>query len=124
MQTFLRDYKDYFYFVFRVLTGLLFFAHGLQKLFGLLGGQAMEMYTLFWFAGLIEVVVGAMVILGLWTSWAAFLGAVEMVAAYFIVHIPKGLNPLSNQGELAILYFVAFLVMMTHGSKKWGITED
>ncbi len=121
MQTFLKDYSDYFYFVFRVLAGLLFLLHGVQKVFG---AQPAETFSLFWFAGVIELVVGVMVIIGLWTSWAALLGAAEMVVAYIMVHIPKGLNPLSNQGELAILYFAAFLILMTHGTKKWGLTED
>lgn len=121
MQKFFHEHGDYFYFVFRVLIGLLFFLHGVQKVFS---PQPFPAFSLFWFAMIIELIVGVAIIVGGFTRIVALIGAIEMVVAYAYMHLPKGWNPLSNQGELAVLFFAAFLVLMTYGSKKWGITED
>lgn len=120
--------KDYFYFVFRVFVGLLFLQHGLQKLFGAFGGvagngQPVELFSLFGLAGLIEFVAGIAIAVGLFTRLAAFISAIEMLVAYFMVHASNGLIPLVNQGELALLYFVAFLVIMVYGAGKWSIEK-
>ena len=117
---FVEDYAQHFYIVFRVLIGLLFLAHGLQK-FGIFGGNAVAFGTLFWFAGVIELIVGTLVTVGLITRIAALLGAVEMVVAYFLVHLSKGLNPLTNNGEPAVLYFAAFLILIAYGYQRWGL---
>ena len=118
--------KDYFYFVFRVFVGLLFLQHGLQKLFGAFGGvggngQPVELFSLFGLAGLIEFVGGIAIAIGFFSRLAAFIGGIQMLVAYFMVHAGNGLIPLINQGELALLYFASFLVIMMHGAKKWGV---
>jgi len=118
--------KDYFYFVFRIFVGLLFLQHGLQKLFGAfggVGGQPVELLSLFGAAGLIEFLGGIAITLGLFTRLAAFIAGTEMIVAYFMVHVPNGLIPLVNQGELALLYFASFLVLMMHGAKKWSLEK-
>ncbi|HLC81528.1 MAG TPA: DoxX family protein [Candidatus Nanoarchaeia archaeon] len=109
---------SWFYLLFRLLVGVLFFLHGLSK-FG--GGQAPG--TLFLVAGVLELVIGAGVFLGLFTRGLALVGAVEMLVAYFIVHTKNGLNPLVNQGELAVLFFAAFLVLLTYGAQKWCLEQ-
>ena len=119
---------DYLYFIFRVFIGLLFLQHGLQKLFGAFGGiagngQPVELFSLFGLAGLIEFVAGIAIAVGLFTRLAAFISAIEMVVAYFMVHIPNGLIPLLNQGELALLYFASFLVIMVYGAGKWSLEK-
>ena len=111
-------YRGYLYFIFRVLVGLLFFTHGIQK-FGMLGGSSVNLISLMGLAGTIEVIVGALIAIGLLTRIVALLGALEMLVAYFMVHLPAGLNPLANQGEPALLYFAAFLVLIGYGSVKW-----
>ena len=119
--------KDYFYFVFRVLVGLLFLQHGLQKIFGMfggVGGNTVPLMSLFGAAGLIELIAGAAIALGLFTRLAAFIAGIQMLVAYFMVHSPNGLIPLVNQGELALLYFVAFLVIMVYGAGKWSIEKS
>ncbi len=116
-----QEYGGHFYFVFRVLIGLLLLLHGVQKLFGVFGGQTAPMFTFFWVAGLIELVVGTLITVGLLTRIAALLGALEMVYAYTTVHLPQGFVPLLNQGEPAVLFFAAFLVLMAHGYRKWGM---
>ena len=118
--------KDYFYFVFRVLVGLLFLQHGLQKLFGMfggLGGNSAELFSLMGLAGLIELLGGLAITLGLFVRLAAFVAALEMIIAYFMAHAPNGLIPLVNKGELALLYVAAFLVIMAFGSRKWSLEK-
>lgn len=126
MFNFVKDYEDHFYFVFRVLVGLLFFQHGLQKLFGMFGGvggdgAAVPLISLFGLAGLIEFFGGLAIILGLFTRLAALVSAVELLIAYFMVHAKMGLIPLVNQGELALLYIAAFLVLFAFGARKLSL---
>ena len=118
--------KDYFYFVFRVLVGLLFLQHGLQKIFGMfggVGGNTVPLMSLFGAAGLIELIAGAAIALGLFTRLAAFIAGIQMLVAYFMVHSPNGLIPLVNQGELALLYFAAFLALKAYGAGKWSLEK-
>ena len=118
--------KDYFYFVFRVFVGLLFLQHGLQKLFGAfggVGGQPVELLSLFGAAGLIEFLGGIAITLGLFTRLAALIAGIEMIIAYFMAHAPNNIIPLVNQGELALLYFAAFLVLVVYGAGKWNLEK-
>lgn len=114
---------DYFYFIFRVLVGLLFLQHGSQKLFGVLEGNQAEIFTLFGLAGVIEFFGGLLIVLGLLTRWAALISALEMLSAYFMAHASKGFFPIINGGELALLYFASFLVILVYGAKKWGLDK-
>jgi putative oxidoreductase len=116
-----EDYGDVLYVIFRGLIGVMFFMHGWGKIFA---AQPAEMFSLFWFAGIIELVVGLTVTIGLFTQWTALLGALQMLVAYFMVHMPQGWNPLENKGELALLYFAAFLVLIGHGGRRFCITKD
>jgi len=123
----LTAYNEYLYLVFRVLVGLLFLQHGLQKIFGMFGGVGGAsvvdggLPTLMIVAGFIELLAGIAIVLGLFTRIAALLAAVEMLAAYFMVHAPQGFFPFVNKGELPLLYVAAFLILIMHGSRKWGL---
>ncbi|MBI2651459.1 DoxX family protein [Candidatus Woesearchaeota archaeon] len=112
---------DFFYFIFRVFAGLLFFQHGAQKLFGWFGGPKVELFSLMGLAGIIETFGSLAIAIGLFTRIMALIAAIEMLAAYFMAHVPTGLIPISNGGELALLYFAAFLIIMVHGAKICGI---
>ncbi len=114
-----EKYGDILYFVSRLLVGLLFLLHGLMKFTG-----AQPPAGMFLWAGIIEVIVGPAIILGLFTRLAALIGAVEMLVAYLTVHIKSGLSPLANGGELAVLFFVFFLVLLIYGARKWGIDDS
>jgi|SRR3989344_3594236 len=110
-----------FYFVFRIFVGLLFLQHGLQKTFGMfggLGGNSAPIMSLMGAAGIIETVAGILITLGLFTRIISAISAVEMLIAYFMAHAPGGLIPLMNQGELALLYFACFLVLIAYGAGK------
>ncbi len=109
--------------VFRVVVGVVFFEHGAQKVFGWFGGSVMEITSLFGVAGVVELVAGAALVLGVFVRLTALLGAIEMVVAYLMVHLPQGLDPLQNGGELAVLYFVAFLVLLVNGAGLWSLEK-
>lgn len=108
------------YLVFRLLVGLMFMVHGIPKLVGLLGeapGYFMGV------AGLLEFVGGLAIAVGFFVRLAALGDAIEMLVAYFMVHAPQGLSPLANKGELALLYFSAFLVLLLYGAGKYSLEK-
>lgn len=115
MVRFLGRIEPYAYAALRIVTGLLFLFHGLQKVFGLYGGQAVQLASLRGVAGLIELVGGALVMVGLATVPAAFICSGEMAVAYFMSHQPQASWPIQNRGELAALYCFVFLYISTRG---------
>jgi putative oxidoreductase len=119
---FFAKHGAYFTTVARVLFGALFLCHGLMK-FGMFGSGFAPMYSIYWFAGVIEIVAGGLVVVGLLTRYAAILAAADMVGAWFIAHAPQGWNPFSNGGELALLYLAAFLFIMTMGGGMWSLDK-
>jgi putative oxidoreductase len=72
-------------------------------------------------AGVIELVGGALVMVGLATGWAAFLCSGQMAVAYFLAHQKEGLLPIQNKGELAALYSFVFLFLAVRGSGIWSV---
>jgi putative oxidoreductase len=121
MKKVFEKHADSFYAVFRILVGLLFLQHGLQKIFGMLGGTAASAFSLMWVAGIVELVGGALIALGLFTRVAALVGALQMLVAFFKAHFPQGWVPIVNKGELALLFFAAFLVILSRGAGKWSL---
>ncbi len=111
----------------RVGAGLLFMAHGAQKLFGWFGGFAGQpgatapLMSQMGLAGGLELLGGGLLVLGLLTRPTALVLAAEMLVAYFMVHFPKGLWPIQNQGEPAALYFLIFLYLMGNGSGPYSV---
>ena len=108
------------YALLRIVAGLLFLFHGLQK-FGMFGGQQVPLASLFGAAAIIELVGGALIMIGLAAPIAAFIASGEMAYAYFTVHQPNGTWPIENQGELAALYAFLFLYIATRGSGIWSV---
>jgi putative oxidoreductase len=121
MQKLLGRFAPYILAALRIVAGLAFAQHGAQKLFGLLGGQAVELTSQRGIAGIIEFVGGIMIALGLFTSPVAFLASGEMAWAYFQAHAPRGFWPIQNGGELAVLYCFIFLYFAAVGSGKLSI---
>lgn len=113
--------------LFRVVTGLLFTLHGVASLFGVLGGnrgtgQAVEFAAWpSWWAALIQLLCGLLVLSGLFTRVAATLASGTMAYAYFVVHQPVHLLPLRNGGELAAMYCWAFLLIAALGPGAWAV---
>jgi putative oxidoreductase len=112
---FLRRLEPQAYALLRIVAGLLFLFHGLQK-FGFFGGQKVPIASIYGAAAIIELVGGALIMIGLLTPLAAFICSGEMAYAYFTAHQPKGTWPIQNQGELAALYAFVFLYIATRGS--------
>jgi putative oxidoreductase len=112
------------YALLRVVSGLLFAQHGVQKLFGLLGGSRVPLVSQLGLAGIIEFVAGLMIATGVFPRWAAFIASGEMAYAYFTRHAPQGLWPVANRGELAVLYCFVFLYIAARGGGRWGITRQ
>ena len=122
MERLLGRYSPYLYALLRIVAGLLFVQHGLQKLFGWLGAKgAVELMSQMGAAGIIEVVGGTMISIGLFTSPVAFLASGEMAFAYFQAHAPRGMWPIMNGGELAVLYCFLFLYFAAVGSGRWSV---
>jgi putative oxidoreductase len=117
----LGPFAPYTYAILRIVVGLLFVSHGGQKLFGWFGGQPVPLGSLFGTAGLIEIILGLLITIGLFTSYAAFIASGEMAVAYFMAHFPKSFWPLENEGEPAVLFCFVFLYMATQGSGIWSV---
>jgi putative oxidoreductase len=106
------------------MSGLLFLQHGTAKYLGI---PTIPMFanvqvtSLSGTAGVIELVGGALLVLGLFTRPAAFICSGLMAVAYFIAHAPKSFYPILNGGELAVLYCFAFLCLAVVGGGAWSL---
>ncbi len=117
--------------VLRIVTGLLFLEHGLQKTFNfppmaaaMAAGHA-KAVPIIVVAGLIELVGGALVTIGLFTRLAAFICAGEMAVAYWMVHFARGgFFPANNGGDGAILFCFAFLYIAAAGPGPWAVSRS
>jgi putative oxidoreductase len=109
----------------RIVAGLLFVMHGTQKWFGYPPSPIMHfpapLASLAGVAGVIETVGGTAIILGLLTRVVAFVLCGEMAVAYFTQHFPRGPIPLTNGGELAVLYCFLYLYLVFAGAGAWSI---
>lgn len=121
MEKTLAPLAPYAFAILRIIAGLLFVAHGGQKVFGWFGGQPVPLGSLFGLAGIIEIVFGILITIGLLTSFAAFIASGQMAVAYFIGHFPKSFWPLENDGEPAVLFCFIFLFIATHGAGIWSV---
>ena len=121
MEKTLAPLSPYAFAILRIIAGLLFVAHGGQKVFGWFGGQPVPLGSLFGLAGIIEIVFGILITIGLLTSFAAFIASGQMAVAYFIGHFPKSFWPLENDGEPAVLFCFIFLFIATHGAGIWSV---
>src|SRR5688500_11327086 len=121
MKPILGRFEGPAYALMRIVARFLFAFHGAQKLLGMFGGQQVPMMSIYWFAGVIELVGGVLIMIGLLTSIAAFIASGEMAYAYFTSHVPKGTWPIENGGELAVLYCFVFLYIAARGGGAWSV---
>ena len=109
--------------VLRIVTAFLFMAHGAQKLLGFPSPMTSPpaLFSLIGLAGTLELVGGALLLVGLFTRPVAFILCGEMAFAYFMAHAGGGFWPLLNRGELAALYCFVFLYLAAAGGGPWSL---
>lgn len=110
--------------VLRIVTALLFVLHGTQKLFGFPAAPfAPPAFSIFWFAGVIEIVTSILIAIGFYTRPAAFLASGTMAVAYWMAHAPGDLFPTNNAGDAAILFCFVFLYLIFAGPGAWSVNK-
>lgn len=122
--TLLSRWQPQSHALLRIFAGLLFLEHGTAKLFGFpVFPEAMPqpLPTLILASAILELVLGFLVTIGLFTRLAAFIAAGEMAVAYFMSHFPKSFWPIVNMGEPAILYCFIFLFLAAAGAGPWSV---
>jgi putative oxidoreductase len=112
--------------ILRIVAAFLFIQFGTAKWFAfpaavMPGGGTALMGSLPWFAAVLEVVGGGLLLLGLFTRPVAFILAGEMAFAYFIGHAPNGFWPVLNQGHPAILFCFVYLYFSAAGPGPWSL---
>ena len=110
--------------VFRIIVGLMFAMHGTVKLFGWPQGSpaAMGAWPMWW-AGMLEILLGGLIVLGLLARQAAFIASGMMAVAYFWKHFPDGFWPIVNGGETAVMYCFAFLLLVFTGPGALAVSR-
>lgn len=110
--------------IFRFVAGLTFMSHGVAKLLKyppLPQFAKVELFSLIGFAGVLELVGGALILVGLFTRPVAFILSGEMAFAYFMAHAPRAWHPLLNAGEAAVLFCFIFLYLAAAGGGVWSL---
>src|SRR5579859_7303529 len=110
--------------LFRFITGLLLFQYGVAKILKFPAGtpfEKVELFSLIGAAGSIELILGGLLMIGLWSRIVAFILSGEMAFAYFIGHFPRGFFPILNNGTAAILFCFACLYLSTAGGGPYSV---
>lgn len=111
--------------VLRIVTGLLFLEHGTQKLLGFPPPRnpmpPLDLTTLMGWSGILELVGGALIVIGLFTRPVAFILSGMMAVAYFVAHFPNSFFPVLNGGDAAILFCFVFLYLFVAGGGTWSV---
>jgi putative oxidoreductase len=108
--------------ILRFMSGLMFLAHGVRKLLQFPTPQPnFALNSMAGYAGFIELIAGALLVIGLFTRPAAFVAAGMCAVAYFYAHLPQGFYPILNGGELAALYCFVFLYIAAAGAGPWSV---
>lgn len=121
--TFLEPWSSRLLSVLRAIAGLLLLQHGTAKYLGFPDSpmNGASPFTMGGFAGVLELVGGALILIGLFTRPVAFILSGMTAVAYFYAHAPKGAFPILNGGELAVLYCFVFLYLAAAGGGAWSI---
>ena len=122
---FLSDWSSRLLSVLRTMAGLLYLAHGTQKLLGFppmpAGRAGPDLLSLQGVSGTLELVLGTLLVLGLFTRPAAFVASGHMAFAYFIGHAGRSFFPTLNNGDAAILFCFVFLYIAAAGPGPWSL---
>jgi len=118
---FLDEYTDHTYALLRIVSGLLFMGHGIQKFFDFPIEFAFPLNPMSMAAGGIEVVGGAAIAIGLFTRPIAFIASGMAAIGYWLVHGTQGMFPIANGGEIIALYCFIFLFVAAKGAGIWSV---
>ena len=127
MLSFMKPYQEHIYALMRIIAGYLLLWHGTQKLFGFPPAEHEASGYVLWLGGPIEFIGGTLVMIGLFTRPLAFLCSGFAAAAYWIAHgsftdLPESaLLPITNGGDLAVLFCFVFLYIAARGSGIWSV---
>lgn len=126
---FLNKYASQIMGITRIVIGLQFMEHGTVKVlsFPLAAGAAPHAFNLMSFpvgpAGIIELVGGALIAIGYFSRWAAFIASGEMAFAYFLAHFPRSPFPILNGGGEAVAFCFIFLLLAASGPGAFAINK-
>ncbi len=121
MVKFLDGFGEQAYALLRIVAGLLFLAHGVQKFFNFPVDFPMPLNPMLQAAGVIELVAGGLIVIGLFTRPAAFIASGMSAVGYWMVHGSKSFFPIVNGGEAIALYCFIFLFIATRGAGIWSV---
>lgn len=112
--------------IIRITAAFLFVQYGTTKLFAypaavMPGGGTASLTSLAGVAGALELVGGALLLVGLFTRPVAFLLSGEMAVAYFIGHAAQGFWPVLNGGAPAVFFAFLWLYVSAAGPGPWSI---
>lgn len=123
----LNRYQPQVLGLLRIVTALIFIAHGTQKLFGFpgmpAGGSLPPLMSIYGLAGILELVGGLLILVGFQTRIVAFILSGQMAVAYWMAHAPKSFYPALNGGDAAILYCFVFLYLVFAGAGAFAIDK-
>ncbi|PQM27219.1 LuxR family transcriptional regulator [Sphingopyxis lindanitolerans] len=118
---FLDGFGEQAYALLRIVAGLLFLSHGVQKFFNFPVDFPAPLNPMLQAAGVIELVAGGLIVIGLFTRPAAFVASGMAAVGYWMVHGSKSLFPIVNGGEAIALYCFLFLFIATRGAGIWSV---
>jgi putative oxidoreductase len=123
-RTFLDRWSLRLLSVMRIIAAFLYMQHGAQKLFGFHATARMPsvpLFSLMGLGGVLEFFGGLFLFFGLFTRPVAFILSGQMAVAYFIVHAPRGFWPITNGGDLAVLWCFLFFYLAAAGGGAWSL---
>ena len=122
------SWQGYTHAALRIMTGLLFLQHGTTKLFKFPVTEyfkdGVEIASFMGVAGLLQLVGGALIIIGLYTRTTAFVLSGMMAVAYFMAHASQNFFPILNGGELPIMFCFVFLFLATAGAGPYSLDAN
>ncbi len=113
---------DYLYSTFRILLGLFFFMYGLKNFFGIWGTIPVT-FSLGWFAGAGQLLIGLGLVTGVLVRPASFFGIIEMLVAFYVHTKTGNWNPITNNGGAALTFVIAFIATLAYGAKTWSLEK-
>ena len=118
---FLPRHKDQIYALMRIIIGILFISHGIQKIIYIANGTILINNIWLTLAAIFETFCGLSIIVGWNVKWGAFIASGEMAIAYFKTHAFRDFWPIDNGGEKAIFYCFLFLFIASYGAGIWSL---